>query len=202
MTRQLSKIRPTRRFLVYGAAILLGVFAVLEGARHLILGLPEDFFLWHLFFLAGVTLLMGALFLPMGLTRQVLVCGSGILFLSFTVLQAVQYLGFGLSSELMLWHQLYVAGFALLLLGPLGWFLRFRVLRPIARLTEANRRVYTHIDGPHSRIPIDSQRKIGLIARERRPHLTNAVVGDAFISDQAWARREGMVAFAGYPLVT
>ncbi len=59
---------------------------------------------------------------------------------------------------------------------------------------------YTHLDGPHSRIPI-GQFKIGLIAQERRPHLTNAVVGDPGVSDQEWAVREGMVSFAGYPLV-
>lgn len=43
--------------------------------------------------------------------------------------------------------------------------------------------------------------KIGLIASERRPHLTNAVVGDERVADQEWARREGMIAFAGYPLL-
>src|SRR5581483_7975835 len=42
---------------------------------------------------------------------------------------------------------------------------------------------------------------IGLIAQERRPHLTNAVIGDPRVGDQEWAKREGMVAFAGYPLL-
>lgn len=60
--------------------------------------------------------------------------------------------------------------------------------------------MYTHLGGGHARIPVGSL-KIGLIAEERRPHLTNAVVGDQRISDQEWARREGMVAFAGYPLL-
>ena len=60
--------------------------------------------------------------------------------------------------------------------------------------------MYTHIDGPHGRIPL-GRFKIGMIARERTPHLTNAVVGDPRVGDQDWARREGMVAFAGYPLV-
>src|SRR5207302_555279 len=41
----------------------------------------------------------------------------------------------------------------------------------------------------------------GVIARERRPQLTNQVVGDPQIHDQEWVRREGLVAFAGYPLV-
>ena len=60
--------------------------------------------------------------------------------------------------------------------------------------------LYTHRDGPHSRVPVGKY-KIGLIAQERKPHLTNAVVGDPRVSDQEWAQREGMVAFAGYPLV-
>jgi signal transduction histidine kinase/CheY-like chemotaxis protein len=60
--------------------------------------------------------------------------------------------------------------------------------------------LYTHIDGPHSRVRV-GQLKIGLIAQERQPHLTNDVAHDARISDPEWARREGMIAFAGYPLV-
>ena len=60
--------------------------------------------------------------------------------------------------------------------------------------------LYTHLDGPHGRVPVGAF-KIGRIAEERTPHLTNAVLDDPRVSDQAWARREGMVAFAGYPLV-
>jgi PAS domain S-box-containing protein len=60
--------------------------------------------------------------------------------------------------------------------------------------------LYTHLDGPHARIPL-GQLKIGRIARDRRPILTNKVQGDPRISDRDWARREGMVAFAGFPLV-
>jgi signal transduction histidine kinase len=40
-----------------------------------------------------------------------------------------------------------------------------------------------------------------MIALERKPHLTNQVIGDPRVGDQAWAKREGMVAFAGYPLI-
>jgi len=58
---------------------------------------------------------------------------------------------------------------------------------------------YTHLDGPHSRVPV-GQFKVGLIAQERRPHLTNSVIGDPQVHDQEWAKREGLVAFAGYPL--
>src|SRR5262249_29858477 len=43
--------------------------------------------------------------------------------------------------------------------------------------------------------------KRGRIAGERRPVLTSEVQADPCISDPGWARREGMVAFAGFPLV-
>jgi PAS domain S-box-containing protein len=65
---------------------------------------------------------------------------------------------------------------------------------------QASSGMYTHLDGPHARVPV-GEFKIGLIAAERRPHLTNEVVGDERVGDQEWAAREGMVAFAGYPLV-
>jgi PAS domain S-box-containing protein len=60
--------------------------------------------------------------------------------------------------------------------------------------------IYTHLDGEHSRIPVGKY-KIGLIAAERKPHLTNSVISDARVSEHEWAKRERMVAFAGYPLV-
>jgi signal transduction histidine kinase len=65
---------------------------------------------------------------------------------------------------------------------------------------QASAGMYTHIDGPHGRVPLGTY-KVGLIAQEGRPHLTNQVVGDPQVHDQEWAQREGMVAFAGYPLV-
>ena len=65
---------------------------------------------------------------------------------------------------------------------------------------QASAGLYTHLDGPHSRVPV-GKFKIGMIAIERKPHLTNQVIGDPRVGDQAWAKREGMVAFAGYPLI-
>jgi PAS domain S-box-containing protein len=59
---------------------------------------------------------------------------------------------------------------------------------------------YTPQDGEHARIPV-GQLKIGLIAQERKPHLTNDVLNDDGINHPEWAKREGMVAFAGYPLL-
>jgi PAS domain S-box-containing protein len=65
---------------------------------------------------------------------------------------------------------------------------------------QASAGCYTHLDGPHSRVSV-GQYKIGLIAQEKKPHLTNSVQTDPRVSDRAWAAREGMVAFAGYPLL-
>lgn len=64
---------------------------------------------------------------------------------------------------------------------------------------QASAGMYTHTDGGHSRVPV-GKFKIGLIAEEHKPHLTNSVIGDPRVGEQEWARREGMVAFAGYPL--
>jgi PAS domain S-box-containing protein len=64
---------------------------------------------------------------------------------------------------------------------------------------QASAGMYTHLDGSHSHIPM-GQFKIGMIAQERKPHLTNDVLNDPRISNRAWAEREGMASFAGYPL--
>jgi len=67
-------------------------------------------------------------------------------------------------------------------------------------LLQASAGQYTHLNGRHGRVPL-GQLKIGLIAQERTPVVTNDVIHDPKINDQAWAAREGMVAFAGHPLV-
>src|SRR5262249_42351526 len=65
---------------------------------------------------------------------------------------------------------------------------------------EASAGCYTHLDGAHSRIRV-GQFKIGVIAQEKQPLVTNHVQSDPRVSDKAWATREGMVSFAGYPLL-
>jgi len=65
---------------------------------------------------------------------------------------------------------------------------------------EASAGLYAHLDGAHARVPVGSL-MIGLIAKERLPHLTNDVQHDPQISDHEWTEREGLVAFAGYPLM-
>lgn len=65
---------------------------------------------------------------------------------------------------------------------------------------QASAGMYTHLDGEHSRIAV-GKFKIGEIARKRLPHLTNEVSNDPLFSNKEWAKREGMIAFAGYPLI-
>jgi PAS domain S-box-containing protein len=67
-------------------------------------------------------------------------------------------------------------------------------------LLQASAGMYTHTDGAHKAVPV-GKFKIGRIAASRQPHLTNDVAHDKQIGDPAWAAREQMVAFAGYPLI-
>ena len=57
----------------------------------------------------------------------------------------------------------------------------------------------THPGKLESRVPVGIN--IGLIAQEKKPYLTNDILHDPRISDKKWAKREGMVAFVGYPLI-
>lgn len=65
---------------------------------------------------------------------------------------------------------------------------------------QASEGMYTHLDGAYARIPV-GQITIGVIAKERRPYLSTDVTSDPLVGDPAWAAREGLVSFAGYPLV-
>jgi signal transduction histidine kinase len=65
---------------------------------------------------------------------------------------------------------------------------------------QASSGLYTGLHGTYSRIPV-GHLKIGLIAETRVPYLTNTILGDPRIRDQEWVKQEGIVAFAGYPLL-
>jgi PAS domain S-box-containing protein len=65
---------------------------------------------------------------------------------------------------------------------------------------KASAGIYTRLDGSYSRIPVGDL-KVGLIAREKKAHFTNDVLNDPRVNDKRWAQCNGMVAFAGYPLV-
>jgi PAS domain S-box-containing protein len=58
----------------------------------------------------------------------------------------------------------------------------------------------TCFDGASSRVRV-GHFAIGAIAADRHPRLDDAVNVDLPIGDPDWTRREGMVAFAGYPLL-
>jgi hypothetical protein len=64
---------------------------------------------------------------------------------------------------------------------------------------QASAGMYTHLDGGHARVPM-GQLKIGRIAENGAPHLTNTLEQDSWVGDPEWVRREGLAAFAGYPL--
>lgn len=63
---------------------------------------------------------------------------------------------------------------------------------------QASSGIYTNLDGTYSRIPLGKDR-VGVIGAKREPHLTNDLPGDPLM--EKWASREGVTAFAGYPLV-
>jgi PAS domain S-box-containing protein len=65
---------------------------------------------------------------------------------------------------------------------------------------QASAGMYTHLDGFRGRVPV-GRFKTGRIAKELTPHLTNDVLRDPWVGDHDWARREGKVVFAGYPLL-
>lgn len=65
---------------------------------------------------------------------------------------------------------------------------------------QASSGMYTHITGRHARIPLGKY-KIGLIAAEKLPLMTNSLSQDERVSDPEWIKREGMVSFVGYPLL-
>jgi PAS domain S-box-containing protein len=81
-------------------------------------------------------------------------------------------------------------------------FARIWVADPSAQVLElqASAGLYTRLDGTHRRIQV-GEGMIGRIGRDRAMHATNAVFGDPLVEDHEWARREGLVAFAGTPLV-
>lgn len=70
---------------------------------------------------------------------------------------------------------------------------------------QASAGLYTHLDGADGRIPLNPPEtgacEIETIARMRLPHLTNNAAGDSALGNHEWIRKEGFVAFAGYPLI-
>ncbi len=80
-------------------------------------------------------------------------------------------------------------------------FARIWVLDKAGEVLElrASAGLYTHLNGAHGRVKVGDF-KIGRIAKNLQPHVSNTVPEDPEVSNPDWARREGMVSFAGYPL--
>ncbi len=55
-------------------------------------------------------------------------------------------------------------------------------------------------DEDYMRIPIGTMR-VGRIAEDRKPSLVNDLAKDGYIHNPEWIKKEGIVAFAGYPLM-
>jgi PAS domain S-box-containing protein len=84
-----------------------------------------------------------------------------------------------------------------------GAFVRIWMLNEREKILElqASAGMYTRLDGEDARVPVGKFR-IGLIAEERKPHLTNDVLNDKHLSHpDEGANEERMVSFAGYPLL-
>ena len=58
---------------------------------------------------------------------------------------------------------------------------------------------YTSTDGSHARIPLGAY-KVGWIASQQSSLFSNDVQRDPRIRDHQWAREQGLVSFAGFPL--
>src|SRR6516165_11369178 len=62
---------------------------------------------------------------------------------------------------------------------------------------QASAGLYTRLDGEHARVAV-GKLKIGLIAQERKPHLTNEILTGDPISHPEWGEQHGIMSFAGY----
>jgi len=59
----------------------------------------------------------------------------------------------------------------------------------------------TNVHGRYSTVPVATSLKIGRMVEDRRPQLTNRLQEEGWLHEPEWAKREGLVAYAGYPLI-
>lgn len=72
---------------------------------------------------------------------------------------------------------------------------------PHVLILRASAGLYTNLHGRYSRVPVSTSLKIGRMVADRRPRLTNRLQEEGWIKEPEWARREGLIAYAGYPLI-
>jgi two-component system CheB/CheR fusion protein len=65
---------------------------------------------------------------------------------------------------------------------------------------QASAGLYPSLNSLQAQI-VSGEGRIGAIAATKRAHISHQVVTDGEIGDPAWARREGITSFAGYPLL-
>lgn len=66
---------------------------------------------------------------------------------------------------------------------------------------QASSGAYTNVEGSSREwAPLKENYKLGVIAQAGKTIISNKVIGDPQVKDQAWAKREGLQSFIGYPL--
>ncbi|PSB05877.1 hypothetical protein C7B61_02130 [filamentous cyanobacterium CCP1] len=80
-------------------------------------------------------------------------------------------------------------------------FARIWLMEPDGALLRlvASSGIYTHTDGFFARVPLGAF-KVGKIAQNRIPFLSNNLPDEPWVKDRNWAIEHHMVGFAGYPL--
>ncbi|MGB6016005.1 MAG: GAF domain-containing protein, partial [Nodosilinea sp.] len=82
-------------------------------------------------------------------------------------------------------------------------FARIWVVEPDAAMLRlvASSGLYTHTNGSFARVPMGAY-KVGKIAQNRVPFLSNRLAEEAWVKDRDWAIANNIQGFAGYPLMT
>ena len=82
-------------------------------------------------------------------------------------------------------------------------FARIWVVEPEATMLRlvASSGLYTHTNGSFARVPVGAY-KVGKIAQNRVPFLSNRLADEAWVKDRDWAIANNIQGFAGYPLMT
>jgi PAS domain S-box-containing protein len=65
---------------------------------------------------------------------------------------------------------------------------------------QASAGIYTQLEDSPAHLTVGAL-NVSRIAESRQPHITNDIQSDSQGGDKRWARQQGMIAFAGYPLI-
>lgn len=81
-------------------------------------------------------------------------------------------------------------------------FSRIWILQPDPTLLRlvASSGLYTHINGSFAQVPLGAY-KVGKIAQNRVPFLSNQLPDEPWVKDRQWAIENNIQGFAGYPLI-